>query len=62
MTSTHIKRAEHVWKIRDQIGTDNRGNVIWGPYREVTLDEYRREIARAVERAKVIHRANIKAA
>lgn len=59
---TPIKRSEHVWKIRDQIGTDKRGNVVWGPYREVTLAEYRREVARAVERAKVIHHANIKAA
>ena len=56
-----IKRAQHTWKIRDQIGTDKRGNVVWGPYRTVTLDEYRREIARAVERAKVIHKANIAA-
>jgi hypothetical protein len=54
--------TERTWKIRDQVGADKRGNVVWGPYREVTLDQYRRETAQAVERAKVIHRENIKAA
>jgi len=25
-----IKRAQHTWQIRDQIGTDKRGNVVFG--------------------------------
>ena len=41
--------SERTWKIRDQLP-----NGKWGPEREVTLEQYRAEIAAAAKRAKEI--------
>lgn len=41
------------WKIRDQLP-----NGQWGPYREVTLAQYRAEIEAAKRKAEAIHAAN----
>jgi hypothetical protein len=45
--------AERTWKIRD-----GQPDGSWGPEREVTLAQYRAEIAAAAEHALAIHRAN----
>lgn len=53
--------SERTWKIRSQVGVDKRGNVVWGPEREVTLEEYLAEHRAACERAKALHAANVAA-
>jgi hypothetical protein len=49
--------SHRTWKIRDQ-----QPDGSWGPEREVTLEQYKAEIAAAADRAKSIFKRNAEAA
>lgn len=49
--------TERTWQIRDQLP-----NGKWGPYREVTLAQYRSEIEAAKAKASAIFKADAETA